>query len=562
MAYTINKTNGEVLTTLIDGQVDTTTDLTLIGKNYTGYGEQLNENFIKLLENFSGTAEPSRPILGQLWYDTTSARVMVYGITGWKAAGGPIVTSTQPLNFTTGDIWIDNDENQMWFFDGSDLILAGQIWKRTQGKTGFVAETLFDNNNNPKPVLLLYVKDSLLGIFSSEQFTPVPTLSGFTELKKGYNANSLIASTFYTTVSNAQTLTNLTASQFMRSDISTTNGAKILIQHNDGLTIGANQVADFKISGTTALIENVISGADISLRINNNTGTYDAVYVDSSTNRVGIFTASPQQTMDINGTLRVRGDFIVEGDTVNVAVSTLTVEDKNIEIAYTGDSSLSTDAAANGAGIIIKGTSDKTLIYNNVTKAFDISENINIASGKVFRIGGVEVLSENTLSAVITSAPGITTIGPQVSLTVDDIYINNNRISNLVVNQDIEIEPLGTGNLALIGNPRITGLADPVSDQDASTKSYTEVFAKLAPISLTLIENGLSGAINSNCVLLLNDVANPVLYIPGKYAFIHIQAIDNSVIPATITRSLKRFIIKNTGSSNFWDFDSDLTSSI
>ena len=562
MAYTINRTNGTVLTTLIDGQVDTTTDLTLIGKNFSGYGEHLNENFVKLLENFSGIAQPPRPILGQLWYDTTSARLMVYGLTGWKAAGGPIVQSQSPLNFSTGDLWIDNDENQMWFFDGSDLILAGQIWKRSQGKTGFVAETLFDRNNNAKPVLYLYVRDSLLGVFSSEDFTPTPALQGFTELKKGYNTNSLISSTFYTTVSNAQTLTNLTASQFMRSDRDTVNSDSITIQNNKGLIIGSNEIVEFKVTGTTAIIENVASGADISLRITNTGGKKDALYVDSSTSRVGIFTDSPQQTLDINGTLRVRGDFLVEGDTVNMAVSTLTVEDKTIEIAYTGDSSATTDLAANGAGLIIKGTTDKKILYNDVTKSFDLTENVNLAAGKVFRIGGIEVLSGNTLSSAITSAPGITSIGPQESLTVDDLYLNNNRIAVTVDNQDLELEPLGTGNVAIIGNKRITGVGYPVDFQDAVPKYYTEAYAKLMPISLALIQNGLEGALNTNIISILNDIANPVLFIIGKEAYVHLQQLTYSSPDVTATRSLKKFIIKNTGGPNFWDFDSDLTSSI
>ena len=54
MSYQLNKTDGTLLTALIDGQIDTaSTNLTLVGKNYTGYGEAFNENFIKLLENFS-----------------------------------------------------------------------------------------------------------------------------------------------------------------------------------------------------------------------------------------------------------------------------------------------------------------------------------------------------------------------------------------------------------------------------------------------------------------------------------------------------------------------------
>ena len=82
------------------------------------------------------------------------------------------------------------------------------------------------------------------------------------------------------------------------------------------------------------------------------------------------------------------------------------------------------------------------------------------------------------------------------------------------------------------------------------------------PLSLTLTKNGLTGAINNNCISLLNDIANPAFFAPGKFAFIHIEDLDDSVTPLVVTRSLKRFLIKNTGSGNFWDFDSDLTSSI
>jgi hypothetical protein len=68
MTYTINKTDGNVLAEIPDGQFDTgSSSLTLIGKNVTNFGQVFNENLIKLLENFSSSSEPEHPIKGQLW---------------------------------------------------------------------------------------------------------------------------------------------------------------------------------------------------------------------------------------------------------------------------------------------------------------------------------------------------------------------------------------------------------------------------------------------------------------------------------------------------------------
>ena len=72
MAYTINKTDGTTVATITDGTIDNTTSLTLFGKSYSGFGELLNENLVKLLENASGTATPSAPLRGELWFDTTT----------------------------------------------------------------------------------------------------------------------------------------------------------------------------------------------------------------------------------------------------------------------------------------------------------------------------------------------------------------------------------------------------------------------------------------------------------------------------------------------------------
>ena len=75
--YTINNPGGTILTTINDGVVDTTTTVKLIGRQYQNYGEPINENLIKLLENSANPNAPGNPLEGELWYDTTNSSLKV-----------------------------------------------------------------------------------------------------------------------------------------------------------------------------------------------------------------------------------------------------------------------------------------------------------------------------------------------------------------------------------------------------------------------------------------------------------------------------------------------------
>ena len=147
MSYTILKTDGTTLTQLVDGTIDqTTTDLTLIAKNSTGYGVFVNDNFVHLLENFANTSQPNYPITGQLWFDTNDNRLKIYDGVQFKITGGTTVSPSAPSSLTTGDIWLDSFRQQMYFNDGNSTKLAGPIYTDAQGQTGFIVEDIVDTN--------------------------------------------------------------------------------------------------------------------------------------------------------------------------------------------------------------------------------------------------------------------------------------------------------------------------------------------------------------------------------------------------------------------------------
>ena len=129
MAYTVNKTNNSASPnsyTVQDGVVNTQTDLSFIGKGYAGYGEVIAENFLHLLENFSNTSAPAKPITGQLWWDSTNGRLKVYNGTSFQTSGGSAPYQTNaPTNMAQGDLWIDSDTGQLYFYNGSNSILVG-----------------------------------------------------------------------------------------------------------------------------------------------------------------------------------------------------------------------------------------------------------------------------------------------------------------------------------------------------------------------------------------------------------------------------------------------------
>ena len=137
MPYTVNKKNSSASPnayTVQDGVVNTQTDLSLIGKGYAGYGETIAENFLHLLENFSNTAAPTKPIVGQLWWDSTNSKLKVYNGTAWQTAGGSApYQSAQPSGITQGDIWIDSDTDQLYFYNGASHILVGPSSSSTSG---------------------------------------------------------------------------------------------------------------------------------------------------------------------------------------------------------------------------------------------------------------------------------------------------------------------------------------------------------------------------------------------------------------------------------------------
>ena len=525
MSYQLNKTNGTLLTELIDGQIDnSTTNLTFVGRNYTGYGEAFNENFIKLLENFSNTAAPSNPIEGQLWWDVSEKRLKVFDSLEWKATGNPYIQNTRP-QMIAGDLWIDNDNNKIYAYDGSDLINIGPLYSVLQKESGFRIESILDSTARSRTVTKLFNSSVLVAVISDRQFTP-QYASRITELVTSENPDGIIfkginvvdsSFKFYGTASSANALvtaggTVRTADSFLPSNANGTTVGTLTIANPGGLTIGTSQNTVQKIIGPRFYIENQLLDHDISLRIKSSAlgggVNIDALYIDASTARIGVFQDNPEYTFDISGDLRVTGNLLVEGTRTTIEVEELKVKDKIIEIGVTDDSTEPDDSAADTSGISVNSLNgSKDFIWKQSTNSWSSNVNLNLLNENLtFKIAGQDKITMNSIHESINYATGLVEIGTLEYLNVDNINLNNTAIKSgaLISLGDLSDSPLplnliGTnginitshGDIAIQDNQKITGLADPTDNQDAATKFYVDDQIASAPVVFSLDVTGL-----------------------------------------------------------------------
>lgn len=278
MAYTINRYDGQELTEVIDATINNTTDLKLVGRNYAGYGEVQNENFVFLLENFSGDTEPPNKIRGQLWFDTANSKIKLYTGARWKELGFIEDSENQPSQIT-GDLWNDSAEQKLKFYDGNshrtiavtqnqtsqpDNLVEGDFWWNTDSKQLFayngtdfdligparageeptlmISELIKDTLSQDQAIIRAVVDGQSVFVVSDNEFdissdTPV---AGFSTVKKGITlVNSETGITqnqntwFWGTASDSDRLDGLDSEQFLRSDVDDDHEANINFTENN-----------------------------------------------------------------------------------------------------------------------------------------------------------------------------------------------------------------------------------------------------------------------------------------------------------------------------------------
>ena len=361
MAYIVNKTDGTALVTITDGTIDNTTSLTLFGKSYSGFGELLNENLVKLLENSASTSAPVAPLRGELWFDNTTNQLKVYDGTSFKPSGGAKSQASQPSTPSAGDLWVDSDDSQLYFYNGSAWVLAGPVYTSGQTLSGFKIETITNDSAVSKVIASMYSGNTRVAILSAEGFTPGVAMSGFATISAGLTLNSTLGAVFAgsstsATHVNVSSTTNtsgtvIAGGNFLRSDAADTTTGAITVDTDNGVIIGDGQDLELKVSGINATIANVSEDGDLSLKVNDGGVTKTPIAITGSTGNIAI-----TGDVTITGNLNVSGEYENTSGEINIINDTFV--------------KLNTGNAEADAGIIAEtsDTDDARLFY-------DVSEN-------------------------------------------------------------------------------------------------------------------------------------------------------------------------------------------
>jgi len=466
MAYTINLTDGTVFATIADGTVNTTAGfatgapLTLVGKNYAGYGEFLDENFIRLMENGSSTTQPPAPLTGQLWWDKTNTLLKVYTGTTFKNIGSATASSTQPASNVTGDLWYDTTNQQLKVYTGSTFLVVGPGYTAAQGTSGAVPETILDNVGATKYITSLYVNNVRVGIiYNSSSFTPQASLAtAFPTIFPGFTLSSSVSSAVFAgSATNAQLLDNLDSTDFMRATANTSTTGTVNILNNTGLSVGTANVFNVNTTTTDANIKSNITGGNLNIQANVSGSTF---MVAQALGATGVFAISNAVTVGTTASAvgNITGGNIITGGVIT-ATGNITGGNLNTA-ALVQAATVSATANVQGGNLRTAGLISAT---GNITSA------ANVAGS--FFIGNGSQLTGLSLGVSVTKFVNGTSEG-NIGASGGNVNFNVGGTANVVV-IDTTTLYVNTANVASIAKSG----SNAVGNIGSSTNYFNQVFA-------------------------------------------------------------------------------------
>jgi len=519
MPYTLLKTNGIQLTIVQDGTIDTTTDLIFVGKNYTGYGNPVNENFVKLLENFSSSTAPAKPLAGQLWYDSANKKIKLYDGSKFKSIGIIDYGLLKPINMNPGDLHFNQTSQILYAYNGLDWIPIGpssSVSGGGGGGSGLPSITVYDRNVNPHSVLEAAVGTSTQFIVSADSFFEVQqtdsSYANFNSIYTGItlantngngisatsNGSSISGNILWGTAATTLGLIDSTGqnvipgSDIMRkSELSTGTSIQLVTLNDNGITIGALRALKVHVTNNNVGNISVINGSTLQFNVNVNGGITNVLNVDGSNG----LTVSPAGTLNVS--LGTPANYF---STIYVNTVTTNLVDSNSLIANT---------------VYTPALSATNIISNSINTPIIIANRVQANGAYITGIVTASQVSSNQIlgNQIYDSGYRVLT-----SATIGNYLTGVGTIQG-TANQIIASSPNGAVTLSLASTVAVNSLT-------ASVISGGQVFSNGLPCltAATIPGGGVTSIQGTNNQILVNGSASSpftgsvVLSLPGSVA--------------------------------------------
>lgn len=457
--YLINKTDGTQVAQITDGTSDTSTSLTLVGRNYVGYGELLQEDLVKMLENFAYNASPRNPLIGQLWFDTAKNHLSVYtNDQTFNTIACSSTGITAPTDPILGNFWYDTSVNLLRIWNGAAWALIGP-------KLGSNVVTITDTLTNERDVVIFELNGNVAAIINDgAEFTPASNFYGYSTIKPGLNLTPALTPdtvTLHGISENSALFNGLTLDTFVRNVGDTELAGNLALRSDHGLWLGNDLT--IRITNdpdtNTATIKNFGDNGNFVL-----SGTY-------LNNPVNLLTANV-----ITGLITVNGPPVDPGD-----ISTKDYVDNNI---------ISNVAAVNN-------TIGQTVAEINATR----TDVVNLTAVKA------PIANPNFTGAPRATTPLTTDASTRIATTLFVRNYINSRLANLagvtlvtttsnvksVAGRvgDITLSVEDVAGVAPVANPTFTGN---VFAPNVVSTTNSSIVATTAFVQQQKINTALSGA--------------------------------------------------------------------